>query len=86
MGKSKPMVPAESTDTFDLTIELVDGPSVVISVTYPKGQGLAAIKALAAASSREKIPGLLYALKHDPSVQAYMTEQGIGFADEDDDY
>ena len=86
MGKNKPMVPAEDTEQFDLTIDLVDGPRVIIGVTYPKGQGIDAIKALAAAATSEKIQGLMYALKHDPSVQAYMTEQGIGFADEDDDY
>lgn len=83
----KVRVAAAEVAEFSLNVDLVNGNSVEIVVKYPKGEGLSAIQALGTMGSPERVSNLMYALKDDPSVTAYMKDRGIGFADdEDDDY
>lgn len=77
-------VPAEETDTFDLDINFENGEGVVVTFTYPKGRGIAAVYATSQISDYTE--QLLYALKDDPSVRAKLEEQGLAFDDDEEDW
>ena len=58
---------------------------VQVSVDYPSGQVALALAALAEAGSEESVSGLLYGLRHEPSVTAMLKDAGLTYDDADDD-
>ena len=82
---SKPVTgPVEST-SFDISVTLATGESVVITVAYPVNQGILAIQALSQVAEAKYLQGLLSALRADPSVKAKLEELHLGFEDEADE-
>lgn len=75
-------------DNFSMNVDFENGLQVGISVTFPKGNGMAVIHAFQKLGQQAGLIGLLEALSYDQSVQEKLDELGLsvdGDEDLDDD-